>query len=153
MDADGTDVRQLSDVVGSDWAFVRVDWSHDGTKIVGQAGAAGNITNWDIWVINADGSGATNVGAYPLGIDEVLPSWAPDRDALTWYATADRIVLREEGGDPVELPGDGGSRWSPDGQLLYGTTDAGIVVTDLDGTVQVTIEGPAGDVAWQPLFD
>ena len=27
MDADGTDVRQLSDVVGSDWAFVRVDWS------------------------------------------------------------------------------------------------------------------------------
>ena len=51
MDADGSNVRQLSDVVGSDWAFVRVDWSHDGTKIVGQAGAADDIANWDIWVI------------------------------------------------------------------------------------------------------
>ena len=66
---------------------------------------------------------------------------------------ANGIVLREEGADPVELPGDGGGLWSPDGQLLYGTTDAGIVVTDLDGTVQMTVEGPAGDVAWQPLFE
>jgi len=150
MDADGSNVRQLSDVVGSDWAFVQVDWSHDGTQVVGQAGAAGNITNWDIWVINADGSGATNVGAYPQGIDEVIPSWAPDRDALTWWAGG--IIVREEGADPVRLPGDAGL-WSPDGRLLYGTTDAGIVVTDLDGNVQMTVEGPAGDVAWQPLFE
>ena len=115
MDADGSDVRQLSDVVGSDWAFVQVDWSHDGTKIVGQAGAADNIANWDIWVINADGSGATNVGAYPEGIDEVIPSWAPDRDALTWWASADGIVLWEGGDDPVDAPGGRGqpvvSRW------------------------------------------
>ena len=102
MDADGSNVRQLSDVVGSDWAFVRVDWSHDGTKIVGQAGATDDIANWDIWVINADGSGATNVGARPQGGDEVIPSWAPDRDALAWWA--DGIILLEEGAEPVDLP-------------------------------------------------
>lgn len=152
MDADGTDVRQLSDVVGSDWAFVRVDWSRDGTKIVGQAGAADDITNWDIWVINADGSGATNVGAHPQGIDEIIPSWAPDRNALTWLADG-IVLLLEEGADPVVLPGEGGGTWSPDGQLLYGVTDAGVVVTDLNGSVQMTVEGPAGDVAWQPLRD
>jgi Tol biopolymer transport system component len=152
MDADGANVRQLSDVIGSDWAFVQVDWSHDGNKIVGQASASDDMTNWDIWVINADGSGATNVGAYPQGIDEVLPSWAPDRDALTWWANG--VVLLEEGAGPVDLPGEGGGGlWSPDGQLLYGTTDAGIVVTDLDGTVQMTVEGPAGEVAWQPVRD
>ena len=151
MDADGSNVRQLSDVVGSDWTFIRVDWSHDGTKVVGQAGAAGDITNWDIWVINADGGDATNVGAYPQGIDELIPSWAPDRDALTWWA--DGIVLREEGADPVKLPGEGALLWSPDGQLLYGPTDAGVVVMDLDGNVQMTVEGPAGDVAWQPRFN
>ena len=36
------------------------------------------------------------------------------------------------------------SRWA---------TDAGLVVMDLDGTVQMTVEGPAGDFAWQPLFE
>ena len=150
MDADGSNVRQLSDVIGSDWAFIKVDWSHDGAKIVGQAGAADDITNWDIWVINADGSGATDVGAYPQGIDEIIPSWAPDRETLTWWVP-DGVVLMEQGADPAELPGDGGALWSPDGRLLYGTTDAGVVVTDLDGTVQVTVEGPATDVTWQPL--
>ena len=153
MDADGSNVRQLSDVVGSDWAFVRVDWSHDGTKIVGQAGAADDIANWDIWVINADGSGETNVGAHPKGVDEIIPSWAPDRDALAWLAG--EVVVREEGADPVNLPGQEGIPWwSPDGQLLYATTDAGtVVVMDLDGTVRMTVEGPASDVAWQPLFN
>jgi TolB protein len=154
MDADGSDVRQLSDVVGSDWAFVRVDWSHDGTKIVGQAGAADNIQNWDIWVINADGSGATNVGAYPQGADEIIPSWAPDRDALAWWAGGVGVVLLEEGADPVDLPtGPDVPGWSPDGQLLYVKTDAGFSVMDLDGAIQMTVEGPAGDVAWQPLFE
>ena len=101
-------------------------------------------------MINADGSGATNVGAHAGG-DEIIPSWAPDRDALTWGWNGTTVLL-EEGAEPVDLPGEGGGLWSPDGQLLYGPTDAGIVVTDLDGTVQMTIEGPAGDFAWQPLF-
>ena len=94
MDADGSDVRQLSDVVGSDWAFVRVDWSHDGTKIVGQAGAAGDIANWDIWVINADGSGATNVGAYPRALTRSFPTRPGCTDVV---GVGGRIVLREEG--------------------------------------------------------
>ena len=92
MDADGSDVRQLSDVVGSDWAFVRVDWSHDGTKIVGQAGAADDIANWDIWVINADGSGATNVGrvrrvstrSFPAGHPTGM-RWRGGRTALSCW--------------------------------------------------------------------
>ena len=64
------------------------------------------------------------------------------------------IVLLEEGADPVNLPGaDGVPVWSPDGKLLTMGTDAGLVVTDLDGTVQMTVEGPAGDFAWQPLFE
>lgn len=151
MDADGSNVRQLSDVIGSGWAFLQVDWSHDGKKIVGQASAADDIAEWDIWVINADGSGATNVGAHDGG-DEVLPSWAPDRDALAWWWNG--VVLLEEGAEPVDFPGaPGGPAWSPDGKLIAMATDSGLTVMDLDGTVQMTLEDAAGNHAWQPLFE
>jgi Tol biopolymer transport system component len=153
MDADGSDVRQLSEVRGSDWAFVQVDWSHDGTKIAGQASAADNIREWDIWIIPVDGSAPSNVGAHAGG-DEIVPTWAPDRDALAWWWNG--VVLMEEGADPLNLPSEMGGVpvWSPDGRLLASTSESGILaVTDLAGNVVTTIEGAAGKVAWQPLFE
>jgi WD40 repeat protein len=150
MGADGSNVQQLSDVIGSDWAFVRVDWSHDGKKIVGQAGAAGNIAEWDIWIIPLDGSAPTDVGAHSGG-DEIIPSWAPDRDALAWFGNG--IVLLEQGANPVDLPGAGAPQWSPDGKFLASTTNAGANVIDLKGNVQWSFVGPAGEPAWQPVLD
>ena len=155
MDADGSNVRQLSDVIGTDWAFVRVDWSPDGSKITGQAGAANNLSEWDIWIIPVDGSAPTNVGAHTGG-DEVLPTWAPDRDALVWNWDAKNLVLREDGSDPVDLPVEVKTLlpvWSPDGTLLTGSTGSGVVIIDLDGNVLATIDGEASGVAWQPVFD
>jgi hypothetical protein len=155
MNADGSNIRQLGDVIGTDWAFVRVDWSHDGSKITGQASAAGDLSEWDIWIIPVDGSAPTNVGAHTVG-DEVLPTWAPDRDALVWNWNARNLVLREDGSEPVDLPADVTDLipvWSPDGTLLTGATDSGVVLIDLGGNVQATVDGAAGAVAWQPVFD
>jgi Tol biopolymer transport system component len=150
MNADGTNVRSVSTVRGTDWAFVRNDWSHDGSKIVAQASAANNLAEWDIWVIKADGSGATDVGAHAGG-DEIIPSWAPDRDALAW--TANGIVLLEEGAKPVDLVTSAtGPVWSPDGKLLAAISDAGaLMVFDLHGVAQFTVEGVAGNPSWQSL--
>jgi dipeptidyl aminopeptidase/acylaminoacyl peptidase len=152
MDADGTNVRQISDVRGNGFAFVTVDWSHDGSKIVAQAGDAEDIDEWDIWVIDvADGS-ATDVGAH-VGGDEIIPSWAPDRDALAW--SHDLIVYLEPGREPVDMPVVGIPVWSPDGQFLATTNAArNLVVIDLSGTVLATL---AADVEnrpfWQPVFE
>jgi Tol biopolymer transport system component len=150
MNADGSNVRQVSDVRGEGWAFVQIDWSRDGSKIAGTASATDNSAEWDIWVINADGSSVANVGTTDSS-DELFPMWAPDRNALAWWRNG--VIVLEEGGDPVAFPG-GAPVWSPDGKLIATATDSGIIVTDVDGTVQMTVEGTANaPLTWQPLFD
>lgn len=151
MNADGTNVHRLGTVRGTDWAFVAVDWSPSGTKIVGQAGAADNIHEWDIWVVAADGSAESDVGAH-LGGDEILPSWAPDRDALAWRWNG--IVLLEPGGEPVDVLASAGMpTWSPDGKLLAAVTASGALsIADLTGNITATVDGAADEpVSWQPL--
>jgi Tol biopolymer transport system component len=155
MNADGSNVRQLSDVVGTTWAFVRVDWSHDGSKITAQASAAENLAEWDIWIIPVDGSAPTNVGAHTGG-DEVLPSWAPDRDALVWNWDGRELVLREDDSGPIDISVGVSALipvWSPDGRLLAGSNGGDVTIFDLDGNVVATVAGPANGVAWQPVFD
>jgi Tol biopolymer transport system component len=149
MDADGGNVRRVGDIRGTDWAFERVDWNHDGTKIVGQASATSNLNQWDMWEINADGSGATDV-AIEDNVDDIIASYAPDRDAAAWVA--DHIMLQEPGRPTVSLPGPAGIPiWSPDGKELSTVDDAGqLVVLGLDGSVRATVNGATGLPAWQP---
>ena len=151
MKADGTNVHAVGTVRGTDWAFIATDWSPSGAKIVGQAGAADNISEWDIWVVAVDGSTESDVGAH-LGGDEIIPSWAPNRDAIAWRWNG--IVLLEPGGAPVDLlPSAGAPTWSPDGKLLAAVTGSGeLDIIDpqgnLTGTVDRVVEEP---VSWQPL--
>jgi len=68
MNADGTNVRQLTDSPGI------VDenpiWSPDGTQIVFQTNRDGNF---EIYVMNADGSNARRLTDNPAG--DYWPSW------------------------------------------------------------------------------
>jgi hypothetical protein len=43
--------------------------------------------------------------------------------------------------------------WSPDGNLLAATGDEGVVVMDLTGAVQTTVDRATGGLAWQGLSD
>ena len=152
MNADGSNVRQLSAVRGTDWAFMRTGWSRDGSKIVTQASAANDLNEWDIWVIDAKTGDATDVGAHVGGGDEILPTWAPDRDALAWIING--IVLKEPGAQPVDIPAGGGPPvWSPDGKFVASISSANkLQVTDLHGNVTLTVDGPTDDrVSWQSI--
>ena len=70
MAADGSDVRRLSDVSGTAWAFLRLDWSPDGESIVATAGE----DEWDIWVFAADGSSEGNCARASRGRAAGSPS-------------------------------------------------------------------------------
>jgi dipeptidyl aminopeptidase/acylaminoacyl peptidase len=153
MDASGANVRQLSDVTGRVYAFIRNSWSPDGTMVAGQASAAdGSPDPWDTWIIPVDGSAPTAVGIHDADADEILPSWAPDRDALAWTSNG-HTVLMEVGAAPVDLAPPGGMPfWSPDGTLLA-TTNAGMLtVLGLAGDVRTTVPGASDWVSWQPVF-
>jgi Tol biopolymer transport system component len=152
MDADGSNVRQLSSVKGSDWAFQRNGWSRDGSQIVTQASAASDPNEWDIWVIDAKTGAATDVGAQVGGGDEVLPAWAPDRDALAWLFNG--LILKEPGTQPKTIQSKAGLPfWSPDGKLLVSNPEANkLEVVDLNGTVKFTVDGVTSDSpSWQTI--
>ena len=162
MDAAGTDVRQLSDVTGTVYAFIRNSWSPDGKMVAGQASAAdGSANPWDTWTIPVDGGAATAVGIHDADADEILPSWAPDRDALAWMWNG-HVVLREVGAAPVDLPPPAGMPfWSPDGKLLattHANTSAGtdantLSVLGLAGDVRFSLPGATDWVSWQRLTE
>jgi dipeptidyl aminopeptidase/acylaminoacyl peptidase len=146
MDASGTNVRQVGDVGGTDWAFLRNSWSYDGALIAVQAGAAGNPQASDIWTIPVDGTTATDVGS-----DSLLPTWAPDRNALAWQNA--HVVLMDVGASAVVLPPPGGfPTWSPDGTLLAAPGPSGLNVMGLDGVIHATIPGATDKSNWQRVI-
>ena len=155
MDADGSDIRRIDDVPGNGYAFLRLDWSPDGTHVVG---TSGDEEVWDIWVFAADGSGGIDVSdipGQPNGLeDQVFPTYAAD-GALVWGGSPG-LVLLEEGGVRTGLEGFAGMPvWSPDGQLIAtnkADAPSDLVLVDRTGQVVTTIKD-VGDTAaaWQPL--
>jgi Tol biopolymer transport system component len=66
------------------------DWSPDSTMVVFQksdnSGGSGGDP-WEIWAVNRDGSGDTNLTNHPS--DDMGPSWSPDGSEITFTSTRD----------------------------------------------------------------
>src|SRR5215207_8419537 len=67
------------------------DWSPDSTKVVFQksdnSGGTGGDP-WEIWAVNRDGSGDTNLTNHPSY--DMGPSWSPDGSEITFTSTRNR---------------------------------------------------------------
>jgi Tol biopolymer transport system component len=156
MDPDGTDIRRLDEVSGFGWAFLRLDWSPDGERIV----ATANEESWDIWVFPVDGSGETRVSDVSddpeVTWDQLFPTYAAD-GTLAWVGGADgALTLLEEGGVPVPLAGLEGAGvpvWSPDGRLIATSipTTPDLIVVDREGPTVATIDNVGSNPSWQRL--
>ncbi len=151
-------VVRLTDGGGDDnWPT----WSPDGKKIAFMSDRSGN---WDIWIINVDGSGLTQVTHHP-GEDE-FPDWSPDGKKIAFTSkrggNRDIWVMNVDGSNPVNLtnmPGrDRYPMWSPDGKMIaFNTKRDGnqeIYVMNADGSNQRNVtnapDSTEGLADWSP---
>jgi TolB protein len=112
MKADGSGVTQLSTMPGSAWP----DWSPAGSQI-----AFGH--NSDIYVINSDGSGETNLTNSEDGDGQ--PKFSPDGQRIAWIRSngndTQLYTMNTDGSDPQQVTTGGeiyGFDWTVDGRLF-----------------------------------
>lgn len=136
---DGSNMTNLTaDLIGDVYS---PDWSPDGTRIA--FGYSKSSDQSDIWLMNPDGSGKTN-----LTNDGTLksnPRWSPDGSQILFNLFDDA----DEGGPILGgmnvMPAGGGAStrvvnkafdgaWSPDGtQIVFDTGPDGVFRSDADG--------------------
>jgi TolB protein len=113
--------------------------SPDGKRV---AFSAMTHDQWDLYVMNADGSDRRQVTSDSA--HDFSPAWSPDGDSLVFtHSPVERLapvvltVIAVNGTGRRDLAQGSGGQWSPDGQrvMFYGTEPwgAGIYVTDRAG--------------------
>ena len=156
--SDRADVLRITDNgVGDD----SPDWSPDGRHLVFSSARGGEF---DIWVMEADGSNPVNISNNPSGWD-VSPEWSPTRDEIAYTANyplaPDIVVMKPDGTGKTNLTNhpawDIGASWSPDGsRIAFATNRDGnfeIYVMNRDGTgLQNLTNRPGADysASWSP---
>jgi dipeptidyl aminopeptidase/acylaminoacyl peptidase len=167
MNSDGTGNHQLT----SDG--LEPAWSPDGTKIAftqpAVTGGAGLPTR-DIYTMNPDGTGITNLTRTEYWFDEDSASWSPDGSKLAfvrsqsgccpeiWTMNADGTGLSRIGDSAPDKSGDRSPAWSPDGSKIAFTSERGsyyattIVVRDATGENQIDVAS-GRNPDWQPIVD
>jgi len=165
VDADGTEEKMI-DLPYDDLGWT--DWSPDGSKIlfVGP-GPNGAYHGWDIYVMDADGSGVTKLTDTPEV--ELDPGWSPDgstilfkRGPLESSGTSDLYTMASDGSDVRRLTNDDvleqSPVWSPDGSLIAftGMAHEGTAIYTIlaDGTARTKIlDADAITLAWEPVSE
>ena len=106
----------------------RPNWSPDGQRITYHRSEALAAGYPDVYVINDDGSGATNLTPDSEGWPDGEPAWSPDGSKIVFrsYRTGngDLYTISPDGTELVRLTEgnlDTNPRWSPDGQRIVFT--------------------------------
>jgi TolB protein len=154
MKPDGSRQRRLSRVNGE-----YPDWSPDGRRIAFDHMFAPN--DWDIWIVNADGSGAKPLVAW-RGSKEQGAAWSPDGDWIAFQSTRDSQdglphvwLTRADGSDARQLTSAASERpaWSPDGSHVLFTA-GGLFAAHRDGgsprSIRVAVGGEKTLADWGP---
>ena len=124
-------------------------WSPDGTKIAFESGIDDVVYNYEIYVMNADGSNQTNLTNNSS--QDKYPTWSPDGSKIAFYSMRDGndeiYVMNADGSNQTRLTNNSDSDkyplWSPDGskiaflKVMYPNWD--IYVMNADGSNQTRL--------------
>lgn len=108
----------------------------------------------EVYIMNADGSGATNLTNHPSLDDE--PDLSPDGSKVVFFSLREGkaylYTMNSDGSDLQRLTndpgGDGSPRWSPDGSRIVFRRGGSLAVMNADGSDLTTImEAQSPDVA------
>jgi len=120
MNADGSDLRRLTDLPGAEW---NAHWSPDGTSLIFTAGDIG-FEKAGIYRIGLDGG-----ESQPLLVDDFnndAPDWSPDGTQIAFSSNRDGdqdiFMMNAEGSDIRKVVDTGLNDyfpdWSPDGSQI-----------------------------------
>jgi Ca2+-binding RTX toxin-like protein len=87
VDPDGTDEVNLTAEDDPPWANINgyASYRPDGSKIVYMSQVNDGSDDWDIWVMNPDGTGKENLLPDDEWLD-VAPGWSPDGNQIIFYS-------------------------------------------------------------------
>lgn len=134
-------------------------WSPDGAQI---AFASDRDGDFDIYVMNADGSGITQLTNHPTYDGQ--PSWSPDGSSIVFMCSRDGMnicIMNTDGSGVVSIADNRGLNsdpdWSPDGTEIAwigpGPESLEVCVMEVDGANPRCItQNPRNDYAprWSP---
>jgi hypothetical protein len=165
---DGSALRRLTTAPELD---DQAAWSPDGRRIVFRSHRTGD---WDIWVMNADGSGQTNLmdNQLPARGTEHTPAWSPDGSRIVYASDIDNFsysklwTMRPDGSDkrpllPSSMPTfdiDREPSWSPNGSSVafrrIASNGAGsdIMIANIatGAVTRIAMDGVQAMPAWSP---
>jgi choice-of-anchor C domain-containing protein len=118
IDADGTNLVQLTGAVPNRGSYPK--YSPDGSRIAFEGYNDGEPDR-HLWIMNRDGSGATQISSLPLNHATLV--WSPTGDRILFKSGSDAYTVKSDGSEqaqhiaawPAYLAP---TSWSPDGQCV-----------------------------------
>lgn len=167
VSADGSGLVNLTNSVAHE---TTPSVSPDGTRIAfsmySGSGVDGNPADYDIWVMNVDGTNRKRL-TQDISYD-IAPIWSPDGREIAFLRAYVPYIMDADGSDvrPMRTPEGSGPpgaqvlhmAWSPDGSRLAveersGVDDRQIYTTNPDGTDRIQLTTEPGDNSfptWSP---